>query len=108
MAVAFGANVVQVGCRAFPIRVDAVVVEQAFEVAEVVVADQGQSLAGPAHASGPARAVGVDFGVKGKVVVDDVGDVRKIQAAPGHVCGDHKADLLLAEAAEDGGAPLLV
>ena len=89
-------------------RVDAVVVEQALEVAEVAVADQGQGHARPAHAPGPARAVGVDFGVKGKVVVDDVGDVRKIQAAPGYVCGDHKADFLLAEAAEDGGAPLLV
>ena len=89
-------------------RVDAVGVEQALEVVEVAVADQGQGHARPAHAPGPARAMGVDFGVEGKVVVDDVGDVRKIQAAPGHVRSDHKANLLLAEAAEDGGAPLLV
>lgn len=89
-------------------RVDAVGVEQVLEVAEVAVADQGQGLADPAHAPGPACAVGVDFSVKGKVVVDDVGDVRKIEAAPGHVRGDHKANFLLAEAAEDGGAPLLV
>ena len=108
LAIAFGADVVQIGRSAFPMRVDGVGVEQALEVAEVVVSDQGQGLALPAHASGPARAVGVDVGVKREIVVDDVGDVRKIEAAPGHVRGDHKADLLLAETAEDGGASLLV
>ena len=62
-AVAFGADVVQVGCSAFPMRVDAVGVEQALEVVEVAVADQGQGHARPAHAPGPARAMGVVFGV---------------------------------------------
>ena len=52
--------------------------------------------------------MGVNKGVEGKVVVDDVGDVRKIEPASGDVSCDHKADLLLAEAPEDRGAPVLV
>ena len=88
--------------------VDGVGVEQALEVAQIAVADEGQCDALAAHAAGAAGAVGVGLVVEGEVEVDDVGDVREIEAAPGDIGGDHKADLLLAEAAKDRGATVLV
>ena len=46
--------------------------------------------------------------VKGKVVVDHVRDVTKVESAASDVGGDHKAHFLLAKAAEYRSAAVLV
>ena len=51
--------------------------------------------------------MGVGVGAGGEVVIDDVGDVAKVESAAGDVGGYHELDVEFLEAIEEGGASVL-
>ncbi len=106
------------GVEAFDFVFDEEVVDEFFDFGlqlGLAAGDEGDGLAGGAHASGAADAVDVDFGVFGDVVIDDVGDFVDVDAAGGEVGGDEDVDFsgfesahyffafVLHEVAVDGG-----
>ena len=66
---------------------------------EVIFPDESDGLASVADAARAADAVDVFLEIAGHVVVDDVRDLRDIQAARRHVCGDQHLELAGAERA---------
>ncbi len=67
---------------------------------QVPLRKEGQGDALSAHSCGPACAMGVNIGVDGEVVVDDVGCVGEVETAAGEVGCDHDLYFHSAEAIE--------
>ena len=70
--------------------------------AEIFRGDQGEGIAGAGGPTGPPDAVDVIFGCGRDVVVDDVGDLRNINAPGGDVGGHQNLELPVAESVEGG------
>ena len=80
-------------------RADLVREPEQVEVADVLRPDERDRRAGAARAAGAAGAVHVLLGRLGEVVVDDVREVRDVDAARGDVGRDEEAELALARRA---------
>ena len=69
--------------------------------------DERQRLAGTARAACPSDAVDVILGIDGNVVVDNMGDVRDINAARGDIGGDQDVEPLASELGQNALALVL-
>lgn len=90
----------EVWLGAQPDGLDMICVDHGLQAADVRLCEKSQGDALSTHSCGSARAMGIGVGVGGKVVVDHVGCVRKIEAAAGQIRGDHDFDFHPAKAIE--------
>ena len=70
----------------------------ALDAIELGGGDEGDGDAGTTGTTGAANAMDIDFGLIGKIIIEDVRDIINVDSTGGYVCGDEDADFLITEA----------
>ena len=83
-----------------PDGLDAISVDYGLQAKHIRLREKGQGDALSTHSCRSARAMSIGIGFHGKVVVDHVGRVRKVQSATGQVGSDHDLDFHSAKTVE--------